>query len=115
MFNISTKACTPLTTMQLKQLPNFLSKLYAIMKNPIYNHIITWDEAGTKIIVRNKKTLEREVLPSEFKHKKFDSFQRQLNMYSFYCVANVRFGHTIYSHEFFKRDEPQLISRIVRT
>jgi hypothetical protein len=74
--------------------PTFLTKLYAILEAPEYNHvslstsvqfladiqIIRWDEAGTMITIDNPEELSKQILPLVYRQSRFASFSRQLNV-----------------------------------
>ena len=42
-----------------------------------------WANDGKEVLIKNSKKFEENVLGSYFKHKKMDSFARQMNMYGF--------------------------------
>lgn len=61
-------------------------KTYKILEDKKNAHIIEWTDNGNCFIVKNKDLFENEILPKYFKHKKFSSFVRQLNMYDFHKI-----------------------------
>src|SRR5271169_2936416 len=61
-------------------LPAFLNKLYGMVKAPETDPWVHWAEDGKSFIVPNNTALEDQVLGHHFKHNKFASFVRQLNM-----------------------------------
>ena len=61
-------------------------KTYKILDDRRNSHIIEWTDNGSCFIVKNKELFENEILPKYFKHKKFSSFVRQLNMYDFHKI-----------------------------
>ena len=65
-------------------IPEFLLKLYSILENGGYGHIICWDTQGTNILIKDVASLEEQVLSQFFRHRKYSSFVRQLNMYNFH-------------------------------
>ena len=71
----------------------FLAELYDIFHTPEFSKAkyCAWSECGSMIIITDVSGFEENVLPSHFKHNKFNSFVRQLNMYDFHKVrTNVR-------------------------
>lgn len=67
---------------------------------------------GDSFTVHNDKDFEREVLTANYRHGKFSSFQRQLNMYGFRKVPDC--SDRTYSHPFFRRNCPQLLKKVRR-
>ncbi|TFK46668.1 winged helix DNA-binding domain-containing protein [Heliocybe sulcata] len=103
--------------------PVFLQKLYEIVNNPRNKGLIEWSPRGDSFYVLDQDRLSREVLGHWFKHEKFTSFIRQLNMYGFRKVqnlqqhvaksdANSRRCH--FEHPHFIRDRPDLLGHIQR-
>ncbi len=69
-----------------QDISNFIMKTYKILQEKKNNHVIEWTDNGNCFIVKNKDLFENEILPKYFKHKKFSSFVRQLNMYDFHKI-----------------------------
>lgn len=65
-------------------------KTYRILEEKKNGHIIEWTDNGNCFIVKNKDLFENEILPKYFKHKKFSSFVRQLNMYDFHKIRKEK-------------------------
>lgn len=52
--------------------------------------VITWTSTGRAFGIQDMARFRSEVLPTHFKHDKFSSFQRQLNLYGFRKVSMRR-------------------------
>lgn len=75
------------TTSQPVQIPQksahantFVHKLYNMVLDDQFQHLIAWNYTGASFIVCNIMEFARDVLPKHFKHNNFSSFVRQLNM-----------------------------------
>ena len=66
--------------------PPFLTKLYDMVNCDKYQSLIHWSNDGKAVCISNIKQFSEVVLPQYFKHRKFASFLRQLNMYNFYTT-----------------------------
>jgi hypothetical protein len=73
-----------------QEISNFIMKTYKILEDKKNAHIIEWTDNGNCFIVKNKDLFENEILPKYFKHKKFSSFVRQLNMYDFHKIRKEK-------------------------
>ncbi|CAD8119596.1 unnamed protein product [Paramecium sonneborni] len=73
------------------KLPNFLIKLQSMLNDASNNHIISWDERGSKLIIHDIKQFKEIVLPLYFKQPNYTSFQKQMNNYGF---KNIRISST---------------------
>jgi osomolarity two-component system response regulator SKN7 len=62
--------------------------LSLITKNPLHSDIIHWNQSGSTFIIENIESFEKELLPLYFRHNKYQSFVRQLNMYDFHKIRN---------------------------
>lgn len=104
-------------------LPAFLSKLYGMVTSPDTDPWVYWNVEGTSFIIPNSQTLAEHVLGRHFKHNRFASFVRQLNMYGFHKVPHLNHGVLLddglpevweFTNEHFRRDEPEAMRLIVR-
>ena len=68
----------------------FLEKLYHILKNKANENLIHWNEDGTIIIITDPFKFSNKILPKNFKHDNYSSFNRQLNLYGFYKINNIK-------------------------
>ena len=62
---------------------NFPRKLHHILSRPDYQHIISWMPHGRAWKIWNKELLVSVVCKEQFKHEKFESFNRQVNGWGF--------------------------------
>lgn len=100
----------------------FVHKLYNMVVDKQYQHLIAWNYTGSSFIVCNIMEFSRDVLPKHFKHNNFSSFVRQLNMYGFHKVNKSPRGHRTlaenqiweFSHAKFLRGRPDLLDDIKR-
>mmetsp|Transcript_72234 Transcript_72234/g.83911 ORF Transcript_72234/g.83911 Transcript_72234/m.83911 type:complete len:308 (-) Transcript_72234:16-939(-) len=104
----------PSTRSRKKYKSNFLEALFGIIENRQFEEYIWWSEDGTYFIVAKPHEFAQIVLPNFFKHGKFSSFTRQLNMYNFSRkLENV--GESLsFSHPLFLRGRMDLIAQIER-
>jgi hypothetical protein len=58
----------------------FVHKLFRMVSDAEYQHLISWNASGTSVVVTNFDEFAKEVLGKHFKHSNFSSFIRQLNM-----------------------------------
>ncbi|PCH37908.1 hypothetical protein WOLCODRAFT_161146 [Wolfiporia cocos MD-104 SS10] len=103
--------------------PPFLQKLYEIVNDPRNDELIRWSESGDSFYVLNHERFAREVLGRWFKHQKFTSFVRQLNMYGFHKIPHLQQGVLKsdtdtepwnFEHPHFHRGQPDLLCLIQR-
>ncbi|CAG8710007.1 19030_t:CDS:2 [Dentiscutata erythropus] len=99
----------------------FVAKLYQLLDGDEYKEYLTWNETGDVFVICNMDEFAQNVLPKFFKHCKFTSFVRQLNIYGFYRVSDarkskhVRSKHAcVFSHSQFRRGRQDLLPNIRR-
>ncbi|EPQ27091.1 uncharacterized protein PFL1_05375 [Pseudozyma flocculosa PF-1] len=105
-----------------RQSSKFVYKLFRMVSDQDYQHLISWNRNGTSVMVCNFDEFAKEVLGKHFKHSNFSSFIRQLNMYGFYKVNKTPRGHRQsvdtqiweFSHPKFLRGRPDLLDDIRR-
>ena len=97
------------------QRKTFLSLLYDILNDSAYNEFISWNSKGNGIIIFNINKLSEIVLPKYFKHNKYTSFVRQLNIYGFYKAKGIQKEGERFQHDKFNinmsKEEINEISR----
>ncbi|KAI8973787.1 HSF-type DNA-binding-domain-containing protein [Mycotypha africana] len=102
--------------------PTFVHKLYNMVLDEQFQHLIAWSYTGASFVVCNIMAFARDVLPKHFKHNNFSSFVRQLNMYGFHKVNKSPRGHRTlaenqiweFSHSKFLRGRTDLLDDIKR-
>jgi hypothetical protein len=93
--------------------PPFLTKLYDMVTCNTYTDLIHWSTDGTAVVISNITMFSQSVLPQYFKHSKFASFLRQLNMYNFYTTRQEPQLRE-FKNPFFIREKVNLMSNIKR-
>ena len=93
--------------------PPFLNKLYTMLSDPESENYIEWGGDGTSIVVKKVDEFSNIVLPKYFKHKKFASFLRQLNMYNFY-TTHQEHNMRQFTNPLFRRDGHNSLRNIKR-
>ena len=66
----------------------FPRKLYQILQNE-KDETVRWTKGGHSFIITDMETFTSETLLSYFRHTKYSSFQRQLNLYVFTFFAFI--------------------------
>ena len=88
-----------------KQKSSFLLKLRTILNEPGNEEYIKWSEDGKFFILycKNINTFADNILPQYFKHRNFNSFHRQLNLYNFRTIPNDNQNEIHFMHDKFKK------------
>ena len=68
----------------------FLEKLFKILESKENNHLIHWSKDGKSINITDPYRFSNNILPKYFKHNNYSSFNRQLNLYGFYKIKNIK-------------------------
>lgn len=100
----------------------FVYKVYNMLLDPSFQHLISFNPNGQSFTVSNVQDFSKTVLPKHFKHNNFSSFVRQLNMYGFHKVNKTPRGQRgndnsaawEFVHPKFHRGQPQLLEQIRR-
>ncbi|KLT38764.1 hypothetical protein CC85DRAFT_289209 [Cutaneotrichosporon oleaginosum] len=100
----------------------FVGKLYSMLEDDKTRRsgLLHWSQDGSSFVCPNPTEFSKEVLPNYFKHNNWQSFVRQLNMYSFnkvsdlYSTANADPQAWEFRHPLFRRGEPHLLASIKR-
>ena len=100
--------------------PMFLLKLVDLLQAEDLKKYVSWNDNGTSFIIKNSESFSKFVLPKYFKHNKFQSFVRQLNLYGFRKVTPINHGLVNqqgteeFRHPFFLKDRSDLLPLIKR-
>lgn len=84
-----------------------------IIQNEGYSKIIYWGASGKDFVIKDVNKLQEIVLPAYFRHKKINSFIRQLNMYGFHKSRKDN-SKSIFSHPNFIKGREDLLPTIKR-
>ena len=97
------------------KIPKFITKLYQIVSIPEIDDVISWSDDGSYFQIKDLTRFESEICPTYFKHQKYSSFVRQLNLYSFHPVKPYDTSmkeEKQFKHCFFKKNEEYLLTEI---
>lgn len=121
------KSQTPKTTLSSEitgkrrrtLLNKFLTKTFHML-DQCPDNIACWSLGGDSFTIKDIEAFENEVLPLYFNSTKFPSFLRQLNFYGFDRASSdpdlqARTKAVRFSHPYFRRGNPELLNKIVRT
>ncbi|KAF1313321.1 Hsf-type dna-binding protein, partial [Globisporangium splendens] len=78
------------------------------------DEILRWTPNGRAFEIHDMEQMMDYVLPKYFKHRKYTSFQRQLNYFNFRKWTKSKAVVCTFSNEYFLRDQPELAWRITR-
>lgn len=87
---------------------NFAEKLHAILSNQACRHAIAWLPSGRSFSIVDQTEFTKTVLPKHFREAKFESFSRRLKRWGFRKVYTTGMAQSIFSHDLFHRDHPEL-------
>lgn len=110
------------STRHTKTRPAFVNKVWSMLNDESNMNLIQWSEDGKSFIVVNREEFVHQILPKYFKHSNFASFVRQLNMYGWHKVQDVKSGSIQnssddkwqFENEYFIRGREDLLEKIVR-
>ncbi|KAH7320995.1 hypothetical protein B0I35DRAFT_204285 [Stachybotrys elegans] len=103
-----------------KQIPPFVQKLSSFLEERKNEDLIRWSEKGDSFIVLDEDEFAKTLIPELFKHNKYASFVRQLNMYGFHKKVGLSDNSmraserknkspSEYFNRFFRRGHPNLL------
>ncbi|KAL3804423.1 hypothetical protein HJC23_011351, partial [Cyclotella cryptica] len=93
---------------------SFPQKLHYILSRPEYHHIISWMSHGRAWKILDKKLLVSVVCKEQFKHEKFESFNRQVNGWGFKRLLRSGPDYKCYYNQYFLRGLPHLTRHMHR-
>jgi hypothetical protein len=84
---------------------SFLLKLRTILNEPENEEYIKWSKDGKFFIINceNLNAFADNILPQYFKHRNYNSFHRQLNLYNFRTIPNDNQDEIHFIHDKFKK------------
>eukprot|EP00752_Nemacystus_decipiens_P004304 g3933.t1 len=88
----------------------FAAKFYDILSQES-SDIIRWTDSGQAFQVVDYNRFSEEILLKYFRHNKFSSFRRQLNLYGYRKVIKGPDAGA-YMHPSFQRDRPDLLGEV---
>lgn len=94
----------------------FPLKLYRLLKESEEagkDGIVSFTHTGNAFKIHHQQRFANEILPDYFRHKRFDSFKRQLSMYGFVRIP-VGPEEGAFEHRLFKRDRLDLVHQMRR-
>ncbi|KAG6622746.1 putative HSF-type DNA-binding protein [Phytophthora cinnamomi] len=107
------RAQDPADGTPVKEVAPFLRSL-RLMLDTESPRILRWTPDGQAFEIHDMAAMTSYVLPKYFKHRKYASFQRQLNYFHFRKWTKSRAVVCTFSNQFFQRDQPALTWRITR-
>ena len=87
------------------KVPNFILNLETILRRKDFSPIVRWDQSGKCLCIVSIHKFEEIVLPQYFRHSKFPSFVRQLNIYGFKKCKSESTKGAIFQHPDFSIDQ----------
>jgi HSF-type DNA-binding len=94
----------------------FPLKLYRLLKESEEagkDDIVSFTHTGNAFKIHHQQRFANEILPDYFRHKRFDSFKRQLSMYGFVRIP-VGPEEGAFEHRLFKRERLDLVHQMRR-
>lgn len=93
----------------------YVKKVYKMMiESNNHSDIVTWDDQGEVIIIKDKTRFEELILPKFFDSNRYQSFKRQLYNYGFNKKSPDGNNHILFTNPHFHRDKPELLHKIQR-
>jgi heat shock transcription factor len=90
--NLSEQAASP-----------FLRTLWRMLSDSTVSEYIHWNEAGNAVVIPDSVAFAHHAVSRYFRHQRFDSFVRQMNLYGF---RRSKTKDRMFVHSVFHRDRP---------
>lgn len=105
-----------------KTRPAFVNKLWSMINDETNQDYIKWSDDGKSFIIDNRENFVHNILPKYFKHSNFASFVRQLNMYGWHKMQDIKSGSMKngsddrwqFENDNFQKGREDLLEKIVR-
>ncbi|DAZ94525.1 TPA: hypothetical protein N0F65_001541 [Lagenidium giganteum] len=101
------------TNMSAREVAPFLKNLRKMLECES-TAVLRWTPDGRAFEIHDMDAMASQVLPKYFKHRKYSSFQRQLNYFNFRKWTKSKAVVCTFSNPNFLRDQPDLAWRINR-
>ena len=105
--------CDALNSQFRARVAPFLLKLYTILSREDPK-VIQWSNDGTAFHIFDQSRFVQDILAKYFKHRRFPSFQRQLNYFGFRKWTKTHTNVCTYSQDYFLRDNFNALQYIRR-
>eukprot|EP00984_Skeletonema_dohrnii_P003399 scaffold1145_cov77-Skeletonema_dohrnii-CCMP3373.AAC.2 len=99
----------------------FVQKIHTLLTMTNYSSIISWNDAGTAVIIHDVDAFISTIIPTHFKQSKFGSFIRKMRRWGFSVITKKRSTSRTstssergqiavmeFSSEHFLRDQPEM-------
>ena len=83
------------------KVPNFILNLETILLRKDLHPVVRWDQSGKCLCIVSIHKFQELVLPLYFRHSKFASFVRQLNIYGFKKCKSESTKGALFQHQDF--------------
>lgn len=93
------------TRSQSVPFPWKLHDMLTKMSQQGYDHIVSWNPAGTALKIRDTKRFAEQIMPQHFRQTKYKSFQRQLNLWGFQRISKGPDKGSYFNPHFLRSDK----------
>jgi hypothetical protein len=106
--NISSRDDIPTVNRKSRRKPNFADKLHTAISARDNRMVLAWLPSGNSFCILDQQEFAEKILPRYFSYCKFESFTRRLKRWGFRKMYTTDAKQSIYSHDVFHRDRPDL-------